>query len=134
MESEKVSYYSYSAADNNEIKRIREKYAPTESKNIKLEQLRALDKSVHTVASTFSIAAGVIGLLIFGFALTCVLEWSEKFFALGVASGLVGLILIISAMRRFILFAFLFIFSCDFEGCCFGEFFVTDYDFIYVFE
>lgn len=97
MESEKVSYYSYSAADNNEIKRIREKYAPTESKNIKLEQLRALDKSVHTVASTFSIAAGVIGLLIFGFALTCVLEWSEKFFALGVASGLVGLILIISA-------------------------------------
>lgn len=94
MKNENVNFYSYSAAENEEVKKIREKYVFSDKKNSKIEQLRKLDKSVHDVATAASIAVGIIGALIFGFGMSCVLVWAESLFVLGLICGVAGILLI----------------------------------------
>lgn len=66
--------FSYSATEQSEIKRIREKYSSvSESENkeeSKMERLRRLDASVSKKAGIVSIVIGVIGILIFGFGMS----------------------------------------------------------------
>ncbi len=46
MEEKRETFtYTYSAAQQNEVKRIREKYAPPTQEQDKMEQLRRLDAS-----------------------------------------------------------------------------------------
>lgn len=94
MQAKKYNVYSYSAAENNEIKRIREKYEFKTETNSKLEQLRKLDRSVHKTASSVAISVGIIGLLIMGFGLSCVFVWAESLFVFGVVTGIIGIIFI----------------------------------------
>lgn len=98
MENKKTNTYSYSAAENSEIMRIREKYEFRGERNLKIEQLRKLDRSVRKAASAISISIGVIGIFLLGFGLSCVLVWKESMFAEGIAVGVIGIVTIISAL------------------------------------
>ena len=81
--------YSYSAKQQEEIKRIRSKYeAPQEDK---MAYLRRLDETVAKKGTTLSIVLGVIGTLILGVGMCCVLVWQNTWFIPGIIIGIVGL-------------------------------------------
>ena len=98
MNKEKTNYYSYSAAQNKEIQKIRDKYTETyDKKETKLDQLRRLDASVNNTAVAVSLAVGIIGALILGFGMSCVLVWAGKMFVPGIFFGIIGIIITVSA-------------------------------------
>ena len=76
--------YTYSVKEQEELKRIREKY--TEKHETKLERLRRLDKSASNKAQTAAISLGVIGALILGFGMS--LAMSELGTLIGLAENL----------------------------------------------
>ncbi|MBE6951929.1 MAG: hypothetical protein E7452_00030 [Ruminococcaceae bacterium] len=82
--------YNYSAKEQAEIKKIREKYAPrtVDSPEGKLERVRRLDASVTQKATAWALALGVIGTLVLGIGMCCCLV-REQFF-LGILIGLLG--------------------------------------------
>lgn len=98
MENKKTNTYSYSSSENEEIKRIREKYEFRGEHSSKMEQLRKLDESVRITATMVSISAGVIGVLLFGFGLSCVLVWADSLLAAGIVFGAIGIVLIAMAL------------------------------------
>ena len=95
--------YTYSAKDQSEIDRIRQKYT-TNPKADKLKRLHDLDASVHSRASAASIAVGTVGALIMGVGMSMVMTEFGQFFGLGaytspvgIAIGVVGLAIAICA-------------------------------------
>ena len=82
--------YSYSPAQREEIENIRRKYAPREES--KLELLRRLDAGVTGKATAAALAMGIIGCLVFGGGMSCVLVWGGSWFLPGILLGIVGLI------------------------------------------
>lgn len=94
MKNEKTNYYSYSSAENNEVRRIREKYECSDKKESKLEKLRRLDKSVTSKATAVSVTVGIIGTLLLGFGMSCALVWAETLFVLGIITGIVGIAIV----------------------------------------
>ena len=84
--------YTYSAKQQEEIKRIREKYLPKEED--KMEQLRRLDESVTQKGMMISLIVGVIGALLLGIGMCCTMVWEENMFLPGVLIGIVGIILV----------------------------------------
>ncbi len=94
MKKENTNYYSYSAAENNEIRKIREKYEYPDKKETKIEKLRKLDKSVQSTATCVSLVIGIIGTLVLGFGMSCALVWAEKLFVLGIITGIIGMVII----------------------------------------
>ena len=93
--------YTYSAKEQAELKRIRDKYtAPTEVED-KMARLRRLDASVTNTAQAVALVFGVIGTLILGFGMSLVLtDLSEGFsmskdnaMVVGIIVGIVGGIL-----------------------------------------
>lgn len=81
--------YTYSAKEQEELKRIRSKYAPKEEN--KMELLRRLDAQVTQKATMYSIIVGVIGALILGTGMSCCLVWGGAVFVLGIVIGIIGL-------------------------------------------
>ena len=73
-EKEQKFSYTYSAKEQAEIKRIREKYAPETKEENKLEKLIKLDASVTSTAQVVALILGIIGALIFGFGLSLFLS------------------------------------------------------------
>ena len=62
--------YTYSAGQQAEIKKIREKYsAPTQAED-KMARLRRLDASVTNIAQAVALVFGVVGTLILGFGMS----------------------------------------------------------------
>jgi uncharacterized membrane protein len=80
--------YTYSANQQEEVKSIRQKYAPREEN--KVEQLRALDRSVTTRGQIVSLTVGIISSLLLGTGMACIMEWD--LFIAGIAVGLVGMV------------------------------------------
>ena len=70
--------YTYSAKEQAELKRIRDKYtAPAEVED-KMARLRRLDASVTNTAQAFALAFGVIGTLVLGCGMSlCMTEIGE---------------------------------------------------------
>ena len=70
--------YTYSAREQAELKRIREKYTvPTEAED-KMTRLRRLDASVTNTAQAVALVFGVIGTLLLGFGMSlCMTELGE---------------------------------------------------------
>ncbi|MGN0554795.1 MAG: hypothetical protein ACI4LI_02730 [Candidatus Fimenecus sp.] len=89
MEKPNTFEYTYSAPQQAEIKKIREKYLPKAEREDKLEQLRRLDRSVERPGMIAALTLGIVGMLIFGTGLCCVMVWAR--FVLGVAVGTVGI-------------------------------------------
>ncbi|MBQ8315777.1 MAG: hypothetical protein IJX95_08570 [Lachnospiraceae bacterium] len=82
--------YSYSAKQQEEIKRIRSKYeAPQEDK---MAYLRRLDESATRKGTIVSIVLGVIGTLVLGVGMCCILVWQNTWFLLGIVIGLLGIV------------------------------------------
>lgn len=80
--------YTYSAKQQEEVRRIRQKYTPPEEN--KMEQLRMLDKGAARRGTAASIAVGTISALVLGVGMCMTMVWTN-FFALGVAVGLAGI-------------------------------------------
>lgn len=79
-------HYTYSPAQQEELKRIRAKYLPPEED--KMEQIRRLDARVYNKACICALIVGILGALIFGTGLCCCLVWQK--YVLGVIVGVVG--------------------------------------------
>lgn len=81
--------YTYSAKEQAEIKKIREKYAaPTEDK---MEQLRRLDKSVTKKGTRWSVTVGIVGIIVMGSGMSVCMAGSSEYFAWGVIVGFIGM-------------------------------------------
>lgn len=76
--------YTYSAAEQDELKRIREKY--TNREEDKMERLRRLDRRVSERAQTVALVLGILGALILGFGMSLVM--SDLPSGLGMPQGL----------------------------------------------
>lgn len=90
MEPNESFEYTYSAPEQEEIRRIREKYLPKEPREEKLSQLRRLDAGVNRKATAAAIALGLISTLVLGVGMCCCLVWTELFL-LGIPLGLLGI-------------------------------------------
>ena len=92
--------YTYSSEEQEELKRIRDKYVAREED--KLDRLRRLDRRATERAQMYSITLGIIGTLIMGFGMSlCMTELSlifgdKQWLAMmtGVAVGLIGCALV----------------------------------------
>lgn len=84
---------TYSAKQQEEIKKIRQKYIPKEED--KMEQLRRLDKSAERTGTICSLVIGIIGTLIFGGGMS--LSMTQENMILGIPIGIVGIILALVA-------------------------------------
>lgn len=82
--------YTYSAPEQAEIKKIREKYLPKEETENKLERLRKLDRSAENPAVILSLVLGTIGTLLLGVGMCCTMVWKD-YFILGIIVGIVGI-------------------------------------------
>ena len=77
--------YTYSASEQEELHRIRERYtAPTETEN-KMERLRRLDAGVAAKAQAVSLIFGVIGTLILGLGMSLIMSELGASLGLGFA-------------------------------------------------
>lgn len=81
--------YTYSAREQEEVRRIREKYSPRPED--KLEQLRRLDESVTRKATVAALVLGIVGTLILGLGMSCTLVWTETLFVPGIVIGVIGI-------------------------------------------
>lgn len=92
-EEKKNSFeYEYSAGQELEIAKIRAKYLPKEES--KMETLRKLDKSVERPGMITGIALGVIGCLVLGTGMSCVMVWTDSLFVVGIVVGIIGLLMV----------------------------------------
>lgn len=91
--------YTYSAREQEEIRRIRKKYISdeVESKEDKMERLRRLDASVTTKGTVLALVVGIIGALILGMGMSLVMtdlgdvfESRTLAMVIGICMGLVG--------------------------------------------
>lgn len=85
--------YSYSAVEQEEIKRIREKYTEKEKALSKLDLVKKLDKSVTDVATAVALAFGIFGVLVMGTGMSLVLVWGDIYMVPGIVTGVLGIIL-----------------------------------------
>lgn len=81
--------YTYSAPQQNEVRKIREKYLPKEV--TKLDQLRALDAKVTNRGTAVSLIHGILYSLILGLGMSCSMVWAGNLFLPGVVIGCIGL-------------------------------------------
>ena len=90
--------YTYSAKEQAELKRIREKYTPPTETESKMERLRRLDASVTQKAQAVALIFGVIGALILGTGMSlCMTDFAQILgshrdmaMVIGIPIGLVG--------------------------------------------
>ena len=82
---------TYSAKQQEEINKIRNKYLPKEEN--KMEQLIRLDKQTERPGTIASIVLGIAGTLVFGFGMSCVLVWNSSIevFIAGIIIGILGM-------------------------------------------
>lgn len=96
MENKKETFeYTYSAAQQAEIERIKSKYVPKQE--TKLEQLKKLDASVTRQGTIMGLVLGIVGCLVFGGGMSCCLVAGDSLFWPGVVLGIVGIVLMILA-------------------------------------
>ncbi len=90
MQDNQSFEYTYSAPEQEEVRRIREKYLPKEES--KLEQLRRLDASVEKKATMYSIILGVVATLVMGGGMSMCMVWGDALMIPGIVIGIVGII------------------------------------------
>ena len=84
-----VFNYTYSAKDQDEIRRIRRKYTPAEED--KMTQLRRMDAAVYKKAMVLSLSMGIAGALILGVGMCCAMVWQGTLFIPGIVIGILGI-------------------------------------------
>ena len=107
MNLDKEFSYTYSAKEQEEIKRIRQKYQPVEEDDCEsgINKLRRMDARVSKKAMVVALVMGIIGALVMGtgmsliiteFGLILGITGGVKM-ALGVILGLIGIVLMATA-------------------------------------
>ena len=91
MDNNTTFNYTYSAKEQEEIKRIREKYASPTKEETSMEQLRRMDESATKGATIVSLAVGIVSALILGIGMCCTMVWGGKLFIPGIIIGLAGI-------------------------------------------
>lgn len=81
---------TYSAAQQQELQKIREKYLPRVE--TPMEQLRRLDESVTKRGSMMALINGILSSLILGTGMSCCMVWGGAAFVPGIAVGLIGIL------------------------------------------
>lgn len=89
MEQKSSFEYTYSAPEQEEIKRIREKYLPKEQD--KMEQLYRLDESATRKGTVIALIVGITGTLIMGGGMSCCMVWSDTLMVPGIILGVFGM-------------------------------------------
>jgi len=103
MENNETFRFTYSAAQQAEVQKIRDKYMPQEVD--KMERLRQLDRSVTKKAQSWAITIGVIGALVMGTGMSLAMTelgailgivWGgyDLSMLIGVGVGLAGMVLV----------------------------------------
>jgi hypothetical protein len=88
--------YTYSAQQQNEVKKIMQKYSPQTQQESKAELLRRLDRTVTNAGIVPSLTLGIIASLILGTGMALIMEF-QTFAILGLLLGLIGIIGMIAA-------------------------------------
>lgn len=88
-ENEKNFTYTYSAGEQEEIKKIRQKYLRPEEN--KMEQLRKLDESASKKGMAVSLVMGTISALVLGIGMCCTMVWADTLFIPGIGIGILGM-------------------------------------------
>lgn len=100
MENKESFEFTYSAKEQEEIKRIRKKYATPVEEEDKMAQLRRLDAGVYSKATTAALVIGVIGALVMGLGMSLVMTdigaalGTILAMIVGVGIGVIGIVLI----------------------------------------
>ena len=81
--------YTYSAKDQSEVQRIRQRYLPPEED--KMELLRRLDASVNQKGLVASLTVGITGTLILGIGVCFAMVWKGRWFIPGIVIGSIGI-------------------------------------------
>ncbi|MBQ8619394.1 MAG: hypothetical protein IJ418_18080 [Clostridia bacterium] len=81
--------YTYSARQQEEVKRIRSKYVKQEEN--KMAQLRRLDQSVAKKGSAYAIAIGTISALVMGSGMSMAMVWTDTLLVPGIIVGSIGI-------------------------------------------
>ena len=97
---EKGFCFNYSAKEQEEIKKIRQKYQPQEED--KMARLRRLDAGVVKKATAISLAIGIIGALVMGSGMSLVMTDIGELLGIqgtmrlliGIIIGVVGIVLV----------------------------------------
>lgn len=89
MPEKETFEYTYSALQQSEVQKIRDKYLPKEM--TKLDQLRALDAGTTKRGTAVSLVHGVLYSLILGLGMSCCMVWAGSLFFPGIVIGCVGL-------------------------------------------
>ena len=84
--------YTYSAKQQEELKRIRQKYLPPEED--KMTKLIKLDKSATQKGTVIALISGMIGTLFLGIGMCCTMVWAGMLFIPGIVLGGIGIALI----------------------------------------
>lgn len=98
--NENTFEYSYSAKEQQEIERIKNKYV--EKEEDQMETLRKLDQSVERPGSMAAIIIGVIGTLIMGIGMSLVMVWPDTFLVLGIVIGVIGMAVLGAAYPAYV--------------------------------
>lgn len=93
--------YTYSASEQAEIKKIRDKYTPPTEVEDKMARLRRLDARVTNTAQAVALAFGVLGALILGFGMSLIMTELSQILGIhekwampiGIVVGIIGGIL-----------------------------------------
>ena len=103
MEEKRETFtYTYSATQQEEIKRIREKYAPPTQEEDKMERLRKLDRDVTKPGLIVALVVGIVSTLVMGLGMCCTMVWGENLFVPGIVIGVIGIIGICTAYPLYI--------------------------------
>ncbi len=89
--TEQVFTYTYCAQEQAELKRLREKYAPKDPIENKMDQLRMMDRKVESVGRAKALTLGIMGTLMLGIGMCCTMVWTEVAFIPGIAIGIIGI-------------------------------------------
>lgn len=100
MENKESFNYTYSAKEQEEINRIRKQYIGPVAEEDKMAQLRRLDASVYSKATTAALVVGIIGALIMGLGMSLVMTdiglalGTALAMGIGIGVGMIGVILV----------------------------------------
>ncbi len=99
--------YTYSAKEQAELKKIREKYRPQvhSAEMDKMAHIRRLDASVTKKGTVVSLCLGIIGALVMGLGMSLIMTdlkdilgaYRDQAMIFGIVIGLIGMIAVVAA-------------------------------------
>ena len=84
--------YTYSAKEQAELKKIREKYCPSEEST--MDKIRRLDSGVNKGGSAWAISVGGIGTIVLGTGMSLCMVGPEQLFIPGIIVGVLGIVIV----------------------------------------